>query len=164
MHKRFAIALQTVRGIAVGASGRGGPGLGNGGKPARRCGDLFASVGSETGRRQPESLADVPEPLRCQYLLVPETGETTLRRAPSVATFPGAEPGQIPLNRRFLSIIYNVIGLVLGSVGLLTPIVAISFHEAGCISVVLSSMLLLCAKPKRPAMEIEGSPRILRAA
>ncbi len=73
-------------------------------------------------------------------------------------------PGQIPLNRRFLSIIYNVIGLVLGSVGLLTPIVVIIFQEAGRISLVLSSMLLLCAKPKRPAMEIEGSPRILRAA
>ncbi len=66
MHKRFAIALQTVRGIARGASGRGGPGLGNGGKPARWCGDLVFSDGSETGRRQPESLADVSEPRWCQ--------------------------------------------------------------------------------------------------
>ena len=66
MHKRFAIALQTVRAIAGGASGRGGPGLGNGGKPARRCGDLVFSDGSETGRCQPESLADVPESRQCQ--------------------------------------------------------------------------------------------------
>jgi len=50
----------------------------------------------------------------------------------------------------FLSIIYNVIGLVLGSLGMLTPIVAIIFQEAGCISVVLSSALLLWAQPKRP--------------
>ena len=61
MHKRFAIALQTVRGIAGGASGRGGPGLGNGGKPARWCGDLFASDGSETGRRQPRFSAGTSE-------------------------------------------------------------------------------------------------------
>ena len=50
----------------------------------------------------------------------------------------------------FLSIIYNFIGLVLGSLGLLTPIMAIIFQEAGCISVVLSSTLLLWAKPGRP--------------
>ena len=49
----------------------------------------------------------------------------------------------------FLSIIYNVIGLVLGSLGMLTPIMAIIFQEAGCISVVLSSMLLLWAQPNR---------------
>ena len=47
----------------------------------------------------------------------------------------------------FLSIIYNVIGLALGAFGMLPPIVAIIFQEAGCISVVLSSMLLLWAKP-----------------
>jgi len=50
----------------------------------------------------------------------------------------------------FLSIIYNVIGLVLGSLGMLTPVVAIIFQEAGCISVVLSSTLLLWAQPQRP--------------
>ncbi|MCX6897346.1 MAG: cation-translocating P-type ATPase [Verrucomicrobia bacterium] len=48
----------------------------------------------------------------------------------------------------FFSIIYNVIGLVLGIIGLLTPVVAVLFQEAGCITVVLSSTLLLCAKPK----------------
>ena len=64
----------------------------------------------------------------------------------------------------FLSIIYNVIGLALGAFGMLTPIVAIIFQEAGCISVVLSSMLLLWAKPKRPATEIEGSPQLVPAA
>ena len=46
----------------------------------------------------------------------------------------------------FLSIIYNIIGLVLASFGLLTPIIAILFQEAGCITVVLSSTLLLWNK------------------
>ena len=54
----------------------------------------------------------------------------------------------------FLSIIYNVIGLVLGSLGMLTPIVAIIFQEAGCISVVLSSTLLLWAQPQRPKVAV----------
>ena len=49
----------------------------------------------------------------------------------------------------FLSIIYNVIGLVLGSLGMLTPVVAIIFQKAGCISVVLSSTLLLWAHPRK---------------
>jgi len=43
----------------------------------------------------------------------------------------------------FFSIVYNAIGLGLGTLGLLTPIVAVIFQEAGCISVVLSSTLLL---------------------
>jgi P-type E1-E2 ATPase len=50
----------------------------------------------------------------------------------------------------FFSMIYNVVGLGLGSVGLLTPVMAVIFQEAGCISVVLSSTLLLWAKPSRP--------------
>ena len=50
----------------------------------------------------------------------------------------------------FFSIIYNAVGLVLGSLGMLTPVVAVIFQEAGCISVVLSSTLLLWAKPRRP--------------
>jgi Cd2+/Zn2+-exporting ATPase len=48
----------------------------------------------------------------------------------------------------FLSIIYNAIGLALGTLGLLTPVVAVIFQEAGCISVVLSSTLLLWARPQ----------------
>jgi P-type E1-E2 ATPase len=48
----------------------------------------------------------------------------------------------------FLSIVYNAIGLALGTLGLLTPVVAVLFQEAGCISVVLSSTLLLWARPK----------------
>ena len=46
----------------------------------------------------------------------------------------------------FFSIIYNVIGLTLATLGHLTPVMAIIFQEAGCISVVLSSTLLLWAK------------------
>lgn len=47
----------------------------------------------------------------------------------------------------FFSIIYNTIGLLLGVLGMLTPIVAVFFQEAGCLTVVLSSTLLLWAKP-----------------
>ncbi len=49
----------------------------------------------------------------------------------------------------FLSLIYNVVGMILGAFGLLSPIIAIIFQEAGCISVVFSSTLLLWARPKR---------------
>jgi len=52
----------------------------------------------------------------------------------------------------FFSIIYNVIGLGLGSLGMLTPVMAVIFQEAGCVSVVLSSTLLLWAKPRRPGI------------
>jgi len=51
----------------------------------------------------------------------------------------------------FFSIIYNAVGLVLGSLGMLTPVLAVVFQEAGCITVVLSSTLLLGTKPRRPA-------------
>ncbi|MFH1009199.1 MAG: cation-translocating P-type ATPase [Candidatus Latescibacterota bacterium] len=47
----------------------------------------------------------------------------------------------------FFSIIYNVIGLALGSLGMLTPVLAVLFQEAGCVTVVLSSTLLLWTKP-----------------
>jgi len=50
----------------------------------------------------------------------------------------------------FLSMIYNAIGLALGTMGLLSPVVAVIFQEAGCVSVVLSSTLLLWAKPSKP--------------
>ena len=46
-----------------------------------------------------------------------------------------------------LSMIYNAIGLLLGVQALLSPITATIYQEAGCISVVLSSTLLLWAKP-----------------
>jgi heavy metal translocating P-type ATPase len=56
----------------------------------------------------------------------------------------------------FFSIIYNAIGLVLGSLGMLTPVIAVIFQEAGCISVVLSSTLLLWTKRREP--EIVTAP------
>jgi len=46
----------------------------------------------------------------------------------------------------FFSMIYNVIGFILAGFGMLTPIVAVIFQEAGCITVVFSSTLLLWAK------------------
>lgn len=46
-----------------------------------------------------------------------------------------------------LSMIYNAIGLLLGVQAMLSPITATIYQEAGCISVVLSSTLLLWAKP-----------------
>lgn len=48
----------------------------------------------------------------------------------------------------FFSIVYNAVGLTLGTLGLLSPIVAVIFQEAGCVSVVLSSTLLLWARPR----------------
>ncbi|MFA6103924.1 MAG: cation-translocating P-type ATPase [Victivallaceae bacterium] len=48
----------------------------------------------------------------------------------------------------FFSIIYNVIGLTLSVIGLMTPIVALIFQEAGCLTVVFSSTLLLWSKRK----------------
>jgi len=50
----------------------------------------------------------------------------------------------------FFSIIYNVIGLTLAMLGLLTPVIAVIFQEAGCVTVVLSSTLLLWAKVPGP--------------
>jgi len=46
----------------------------------------------------------------------------------------------------FFSMIYNVIGLTLGVMGMMTPIIAVIFQEAGCVTVVFSSTLLLWAK------------------
>ncbi len=46
-----------------------------------------------------------------------------------------------------LSMVYNAIGLLLGVQALLSPITATIYQEAGCISVVFSSILLLWAKP-----------------
>ena len=47
----------------------------------------------------------------------------------------------------FFSIIYNAVGLLLATLGLLTPVLAVLFQEAGCVTVVLSSTLLLWARP-----------------
>ncbi len=47
----------------------------------------------------------------------------------------------------FFSMLYNVVRLTLGSLGMLTPVLAVIFQEAGCVTVVLSSTLLLWAKP-----------------
>ncbi len=80
MHKRFAIALQTVRGFAGAASGRSGPGLGNGGNPARRCGDLVFSVGSETGRRQPRFSAGTSKAPARQPRFSASTSEAPARQ------------------------------------------------------------------------------------
>ncbi len=54
--------------------------------------------------------------------------------------------GRIKINIG-LSMVYNAIGLLLGVQALLSPITATIYQEAGCISVVLSSTLLLWAKP-----------------
>jgi heavy metal translocating P-type ATPase len=56
----------------------------------------------------------------------------------------------------FFSIIYNAVGLTLGMLGLLTPVMAVIFQEAGCISVVLSSTLLLWANIPRRAVDTES--------
>ncbi len=46
----------------------------------------------------------------------------------------------------FFSIIYNIVGFVLAGLGMLTPVLAVIFQEAGCITVVFSSTLLLWSK------------------
>ena len=46
----------------------------------------------------------------------------------------------------FFSIIYNVVGLTLACFGMLSPVLAVIFQEAGCVTVVFSSALLLWAK------------------
>jgi len=46
----------------------------------------------------------------------------------------------------FFSIIYNVVGFILAGFGMLTPVLAVIFQEAGCITVVFSSTLLLWSK------------------
>jgi Cd2+/Zn2+-exporting ATPase len=46
----------------------------------------------------------------------------------------------------FFSMIYNVIGFILAGSGMLTPVLAVIFQEAGCITVVFSSTLLLWSK------------------
>ena len=48
----------------------------------------------------------------------------------------------------FFSMVYNVIGLSLSMIGLITPVIAVIFQEAGCITVVFSSTLLLWSKYK----------------
>jgi len=52
----------------------------------------------------------------------------------------------------FFSMIYNVIGLTLSIVGLMTPIIAVIFQEAGCVTVVISSTLLLWSKGRPVAV------------
>jgi len=52
---------------------------------------------------------------------------------------------RIKLNISF-SIMYNIIGFILAGFGMLTPVLAVIFQEAGCITVVFSSTLLLWAK------------------
>jgi Cd2+/Zn2+-exporting ATPase len=46
----------------------------------------------------------------------------------------------------FFSIVYNIIGFVLAGFGMLTPVLAVIFQEAGCITVVFSSTLLLWSR------------------
>lgn len=59
----------------------------------------------------------------------------------------------------FFSMIYNVIGLTLSIVGLMTPIIAVIFQEAGCVTVVISSTLLLWSKgrPTLASLELKKS-------
>ena len=47
-----------------------------------------------------------------------------------------------------LSMIYNAIGITLSSLGYLNPIPAVLYQELGCFSVIMSSTLLLFARPE----------------
>jgi Cd2+/Zn2+-exporting ATPase len=57
----------------------------------------------------------------------------------------------------FFSMFYNVIGFILAGFGILTPIVAVLFQEAGCITVVFSSTLLLWAKTGSSLKNIDSN-------
>jgi Cd2+/Zn2+-exporting ATPase len=57
----------------------------------------------------------------------------------------------------FFSIIYNIIGFILAGFGMLTPVLAVIFQEAGCITVVFSSTLLLWAKTKSSLKNIDSN-------
>ena len=56
----------------------------------------------------------------------------------------------------FFSIAYNIIGFILAGFGMLTPVLAVLFQEAGCITVVFSSTLLLWAKTESSVKNIDG--------
>jgi len=51
--------------------------------------------------------------------------------------------------------IWNIVALSLAAFGILNPVLAVVLAEAGCISVVINSALLLLSKPK-PLAKIEG--------
>jgi heavy metal translocating P-type ATPase len=47
-----------------------------------------------------------------------------------------------------LSMIYNAVGITLSSLGILNPIPAVLYQELGCLSVIMSSTLLLFSNPE----------------
>jgi Cd2+/Zn2+-exporting ATPase len=57
----------------------------------------------------------------------------------------------------FFSIIYNIVGFILAGLGMLTPVLAVIFQEAGCITVVFSSTLLLWANTESAVKNTAGS-------
>jgi P-type E1-E2 ATPase len=70
---------------------------------------------------------------------------------------------RIKLNIVF-SMIYNVIGLTLGVLGLMTPIIAVIFQEAGCVTVVFSSTLLLWSRRGTATLRSKFSGRAFELA
>lgn len=48
----------------------------------------------------------------------------------------------------FFAMVYNLFGIILGNFGLLNPVLAIILQEAGTVTVIISSTLLLWVKPK----------------
>lgn len=48
----------------------------------------------------------------------------------------------------FFSMVYNLFGIILGNFGLLNPVIAILLQEAGTLTVIINSTLLLWASPK----------------
>lgn len=52
--------------------------------------------------------------------------------------------------------IWNIVALSLAAFGILNPVLAVVLAEAGCISVVINSALLLPSKPKPLAKSVYG--------
>jgi Cd2+/Zn2+-exporting ATPase len=61
----------------------------------------------------------------------------------------------------FFSFMYNIIGFILAGFGMLTPVLAVIFQEAGCITVVFSSTLLLWAKTRSTHETSENGDRYI---
>ena len=58
----------------------------------------------------------------------------------------------------FSTAVWNIVALSLAAFGILNPVLAVVLAEAGCISVVINSALLLLSKPKAFA-KIKGQAK-----
>ena len=89
--------------------------------------------------------------------------EDDLARFADTINFSRTVSRRIKLNI-FLSMVYNAVGIALSSKGILNPIPAVLYQELGCISVIVSSTLLLFARPDRYRRRAKEAREELAAA